>query len=1200
MFVRVLGPVVVGPTDDDLHEPPGSVPAAVLAHLALARGRFLSADMLAERIWDDPPDAPRNAVQAAVSRLRRTLPDDVVQTTRAGYRLAVDRVDVDLLHAESEARKAREALGRNDLRTAVSEARAALERFVGRPLAGLESDAADAARTALLDLRAGIVRVLADALAGSGDADDAVAVLGAEVHDRPLDEGLHCSLMRALAASGRPAEALTTYDGLRRRLADELGVDPSPEAAAVFAAILSGDASPEPGRLPDADRGTPTLVSAPREVGVLLTDVVGSAQHWLDHPGLMPELMLVHHAVVAEVVHAHAGHLPPDQGEGDARLAVFGSALDAVEAASRLQQSLAATDWPGGHALSVRMAVNAGSVVEADGNVFGECVIRCARLRGLAHGGQVLLTRAAAELVRGSTADWNVRPIGRVELRDLGDEDVYQLDVVGELTAFPPLRTAIRIPPELDGFVGRDAEVAGIIADLRNRRLVTLTGLGGSGKTRLAMRVARLSAAERAGGVTFVDVSAARTVDDALVTVASAVGSTSGPVGLGGALGDGSLLVLDNLEQVEEAARLVSHVLATTQATVLATSRLATGAAGEHVRSVPPMGGGDARRLLLDRAADAGVTDLPTAAAEEIVQLTGGLPLAIELAAARLRVLDAPALVELLRERLDPLRDASGSRPERQSSIEALLADTWNRTSASEREVLLAVSQSRSGLTAPDVVDVAEIDLVTALDVLARLHDLGLVQVQKSSQGRHVFRVLELVRRWTEDRCGADDIARARAAQSRHLLEVLLRGGERTHLGLDEARSVLLAASDGSTRSLSVDERVRLARFALHHGWWGDAVDLLGPVQRRPEAAGALGLALIRRADGKDVARGRRLLAQAAERGDGDAAAVLGGSWRGEDAAESYRWYLAALEIDPDDAYALGNVLEHEARTVGLDEAVRRRRPAILEARARRSRQAEAAEDLPWSWHDLAKLDLLLGDEVDALHEVLQAVATTVTPVHLASSRRALAAFADLSADASWQRTLALLDTASLANDGSPKTLSHTRIRPATIVLCGASDRSQHDVVMAWLEPLATSLPAGGGTLVSGGTAQGVSALAAALAARSEGWTSFGYLPAELPDGVVPDASYDELRRSDTSSFSLSDALGYWHDLLTAGTDPRDVRVLGIGGGAITALELHLAVVLGARVGASPGADDGQPAPTWRAGVRIVRPDVVELTAFLA
>ena len=417
MFVRVLGPVVVGPTADRLREPPGSVPAAVLAHLALARGRFLSADALAERIWDDPPDGPRNAVQAAVSRLRRSLPDDVVQTTRAGYRLAVDRVDVDVVHAEAEARRAREAFGRHDLRTATDEARRALERFVGRPLAGLESDAADAARTTLLDLRAGIARVLADSLVGSGYADDAVAVLGAEALDRPLDEGLHCSLMRALAAAGRPADALTMYDALRRRLADGLGVDPSPEAVAVFAAILSGDGIARTGR---PDRGGPRCAdpgvgtaggrrAAHRRRGV------GAALARPSGPDARGSCSSTTHSW-PRWCRRHSGRLPPDQGEGDARLAVFGSALDAVEAASQLQHRLAAADWPGGHALEVRMAVNAGSVVEADGNVFGECVLRCARLRGLAHGGQVLLTRGAAELVRGSVGDWNLRPIGRVEL----------------------------------------------------------------------------------------------------------------------------------------------------------------------------------------------------------------------------------------------------------------------------------------------------------------------------------------------------------------------------------------------------------------------------------------------------------------------------------------------------------------------------------------------------------------------------------------------------------------------------------------------------------------------------------------------------------------------------------------------------------------------------------------------------------------
>ena len=242
MLVRVLGSVAAGADPARLVEPPGLVPAAVLAHLALARGHVLGVDALADRIWDDDlPDNARNAVQAAVSRLRRALPDGVVESSRVGYRLAIEQVTVDLLEAEREAQAARASLVAGDLGEAADRAEAGLRWFTGRPLAGLESRACVAARVRAEELRLSLVAVRAEALLAAGRPWDVVGQLRETVDGNPLAEPVHGLLMRALAADGRPSEALTVYDRLRRRLVDELGADPSPELAGIFTAILAGE-----------------------------------------------------------------------------------------------------------------------------------------------------------------------------------------------------------------------------------------------------------------------------------------------------------------------------------------------------------------------------------------------------------------------------------------------------------------------------------------------------------------------------------------------------------------------------------------------------------------------------------------------------------------------------------------------------------------------------------------------------------------------------------------------------------------------------------------------------------------------------------------------------------------------------------------------------------------------------------------------
>lgn len=248
MLVRLLGPVGAGPVDGPVTPAPGRVPAAVLAQLALAQGRLVSSEALADGTWDRPPASARNALQVAISKLRKLYGPELVESASTGYRLRTSLVRVDWEEASRRAADAATALERGRPGEALASVEAALSLFTGQPFAGWETVAADAARrraeALLLDLRL----LEARCHLGTGAGDRAVALLQAQASAAPLHEPLHQALMEALSAAGRPAEALQVYEGVRRRLVEELGADPSPQLQELFGRLLAGTGPALPAR----------------------------------------------------------------------------------------------------------------------------------------------------------------------------------------------------------------------------------------------------------------------------------------------------------------------------------------------------------------------------------------------------------------------------------------------------------------------------------------------------------------------------------------------------------------------------------------------------------------------------------------------------------------------------------------------------------------------------------------------------------------------------------------------------------------------------------------------------------------------------------------------------------------------------------------------------------------------------------------
>jgi predicted ATPase/class 3 adenylate cyclase/DNA-binding CsgD family transcriptional regulator len=517
-------------------------------------------------------------------------------------------------------------------------------------------------------------------------------------------------------------------------------------------------------------------------VTLLLADVEGSTRLWETQAEVMTAAIARLNQVVCDVVAAHDGVRPVEQGEGDSFVAAFARASDAVAAALQLQRAPLAP-------IRLRIGVHTGEIqLRDEGNYAGSTINRTARLRDLGHGGQTVLSGATEVMVldRLPEGAW-LTDLGTHPLRDLPrPERVVQLchpDLVNE---FPPLRVSgtvvsSRLPVQLTSFVGRDAEGTQLSELLVQNRVVTLTGAGGVGKTRLAIQVAAQLAGEFGDGVWYVDLAPITDPELVAVTVARALGLPDQP---GRSTVDTVLrfvrdrqllVVLDNCEHLLDAsAELVVAVLgAAARLTVLATSREAIGVAGEVSWRVPSLSLADeAIELFTDRARHArpgfAVSDDNAAAVGEICARLDGVPLAIELAAARVRALSLNEILDSLHDRFRLLTGGARTAVRRQQTLRASV--DWSHALLTEPERVLlrrlAVFVGGFDLDAAQAVGAdTDVERFQVLDQLSLLVDKSLV-VADNTGDRTRYRLLETVRQYALEKLG--ESGEADAVRARH------------------------------------------------------------------------------------------------------------------------------------------------------------------------------------------------------------------------------------------------------------------------------------------------------------------------------------------------------------------------------------------------------------------------------------------------
>jgi predicted ATPase/class 3 adenylate cyclase/DNA-binding CsgD family transcriptional regulator len=520
-------------------------------------------------------------------------------------------------------------------------------------------------------------------------------------------------------------------------------------------------------------------------VTLLLADVEGSTRLWETQPEEMAAAVARLDQAVSEAVAVHDGVRPVEQGEGDSFVIAFGRASDAVACALELQRAPLAP-------IRLRIGVHTGEVrLRDEGNYIGPTINRTARLRDLAHGGQTVLSGTTDDLVVDSLPEhaW-LTDLGAHPLRDLTrPQRVVQLCHPDIRNDFPPLRTASsaesnNLPAQLTSFVGRQTEMGSLQEALAGNRLVTLTGAGGVGKTRLAVQVAAAMAGDFGDGVCYVDLAPITVAEVVPVTVARALGLPDHP---GRSTMDTllrfvpdrhMLVVLDNCEHLLDAcATLLGALLAAApRLTVLATSRESVNMTGEAIWQVPSLSLDDeAVELFAERARlarpDFTVTDADSAAVAEICCRLDGMPLAIELAAARVRALSLTEIVDSLHDRFRLLTGGSRTAVRRQQTLRASV--DWSHALLTETERILfrRLSVFLGGFdlhAAQSVCGDTDIERYQVLDQLTLLVDKSLVVAHESSasSGRTRYRLLETVRQYALEKLG--ESGEADAVRSRH------------------------------------------------------------------------------------------------------------------------------------------------------------------------------------------------------------------------------------------------------------------------------------------------------------------------------------------------------------------------------------------------------------------------------------------------
>jgi predicted ATPase/class 3 adenylate cyclase len=518
-------------------------------------------------------------------------------------------------------------------------------------------------------------------------------------------------------------------------------------------------------------------------VTFLFTDLEVSTRLWEQEPDAMRAALARHDVILREAVETHEGEVV--KGTGDGVHAVFATADGAVGAAIAAQVALVAEDWPVSESLRVRMGLHTGVAELREGDYYGGAVNRAARLMAIAHGGQVVCSQATADLVRDALAEGvSLVDLGEHRLRDLlRPERVFQVTAPGVARDFPRVRSLDafpgNLPLQVSSLIGRDQQIAGTIDALGDSRVVTLTGVGGVGKTRLALQVAAEMLPGFGDGAWLVELAGVREPDAVSEEVVATfglqprAGSTARETLLEFLRTKSLLVVLDNCEHLLRAVGdLVAQVVRTCPGVrVLATSREALNVAGERILGVASlnvpedgaplevMGSCDAVILFVERAravkASFALDRVNGDAVAQVCRRLDGIPLAIELAAARVGMLTPAELAGRLDQRFRIL--AGGQRSggvERHETLRATIDWSYELLAEAEQLLLARLSVFVGGFTlhaAEAVGDGGAVEADSVFELLAHLVGHHLVEADDTGVETR-YRLLETIRQYAQDR----------------------------------------------------------------------------------------------------------------------------------------------------------------------------------------------------------------------------------------------------------------------------------------------------------------------------------------------------------------------------------------------------------------------------------------------------------------
>lgn len=589
-------------------------------------------------------------------------------------------------------------------------------------------------------------------------------------------------------------------------------------------------------------------------VTFLMTDIEGSTRRWELEPARMRDALAHHDEIIRSRVAQHDGQLLKERGEGDSHFVVFDAPSAATQCAISIQAALSNLQ-----PLRVRMALHTGEADYRDGDYYGPAVNRCARIRSAGHGGQILVSQATHRLIRADLPpEAELLDLGRHRLKDLlTPERIYQLNGPGLRTDFPPLKTldVIRhnLPVQLSSFVGRQKEMAEIRKLLDAKRLVTLAGPGGNGKTRLALQVGAEYVDRFPDGVWFIDLVPLRDSEyvagHLLAQLKLSSAEEPEEVLTRHFEDQRALLILDNCEQILEGASAIARDLleACPEVCILATSREPLGIWGEHVYRTPSMAHDlgsetptvavlqelDASALLSERVRDRGLPELLTAhqatTIAKLCQRLDGIPLALEQAAANLDVLSPDQLLAKLEQHFAMRAIEDAGVEERHRTLEATIDWSYELLSLKERLLLQRLSYFVGGwsLEAAKAICAGEEIIEKEVDgLLATLIRKSLVAIEQTSWEDRRFRLLEIIRTYASDRATVEPDLERRHFQyfsglAQESLERLTGPDQARWLQLLEAEhgNLRLALTWAQTYHCSAEMAVAMRRFWLRSGF---------------------------------------------------------------------------------------------------------------------------------------------------------------------------------------------------------------------------------------------------------------------------------------------------------------------------------------------------------------------------------------------